>query len=82
MGKQKQIKLNQAVRKYFPLSEKELLVNLNGYTAHADELAIISESKIPPSSKNNNQRENLKLPFLHYLRQSLFKCIGWLPTRN
>jgi hypothetical protein len=29
-------------QKKFPFSEQELLNNLNGYTAHGDELAIVS----------------------------------------
>lgn len=36
------IVIEPITQKKFPFSEQELLNNLNGYTAHGDELAIVS----------------------------------------
>lgn len=33
-------------KKRLPFSEKELLKGLDGYTAHADELAVVSDKEI------------------------------------
>lgn len=45
-NKEKSIGQEKSLAKTLPFSEQELLKNLDSYTAHADELALIFEQKM------------------------------------